>query len=34
MGREAIARSLLNLVNNAVKYSATEKYLVLAPIGK
>ncbi len=25
--REAIARSLLNLVNNAVKYSATEKYL-------
>ena len=27
MDREAIARSLLNLVNNAVKYSATEKYL-------
>jgi len=25
--REAIARSLLNLVNNAVKYSSTEKYL-------
>jgi signal transduction histidine kinase len=25
--REAIARSLLNLVNNAVKYSATDKYL-------
>jgi signal transduction histidine kinase len=25
--REAIARSLVNLVNNAVKYSATEKYL-------
>jgi signal transduction histidine kinase len=25
--REAIARSLLNLVNNAVKYSADEKYL-------
>ena len=25
--REAIARSLLNLVNNAVKYSTTEKYL-------
>jgi signal transduction histidine kinase len=25
--REAIARSLLNLVNNAVKYSVTEKYL-------
>jgi signal transduction histidine kinase len=25
--REAIARSLLNLVNNAVKYSANEKYL-------
>jgi signal transduction histidine kinase len=25
--REAIARSLLNLVNNAVKYSAGEKYL-------
>ncbi len=25
--REAIARSLLNLVNNAVKYSAAEKYL-------
>ncbi len=25
--REAIARSLLNLVNNAVKYSLTEKYL-------
>jgi signal transduction histidine kinase len=25
--REAIARSLLNLVNNAVKYSATQKYL-------
>ena len=25
--REAIARSLLNLVNNAVKYSAVEKYL-------
>jgi len=25
--REAIARSLLNLVNNAVKYSATKKYL-------
>jgi signal transduction histidine kinase len=25
--REAIARSLLNLVNNAVKYSGTEKYL-------
>jgi signal transduction histidine kinase len=25
--REAIAGSLLNLVNNAVKYSATEKYL-------
>ena len=25
--REAIARSLLNLVNNAVKYSAREKYL-------
>ena len=25
--REAIARSLLNLVNNAVKYSATEKHL-------
>jgi signal transduction histidine kinase len=25
--REAIARSLLNLVNNAVKYSAQEKYL-------
>jgi signal transduction histidine kinase len=25
--REAIARSLLNLVNNAVKYSATEKFL-------
>jgi signal transduction histidine kinase len=27
--REAIARSLLNLVNNAVKYSATEKYLAV-----
>ena len=27
MDREAIARSLLNLVNNAVKYSGTEKYL-------
>jgi signal transduction histidine kinase len=27
MDREAISRSLLNLVNNAVKYSATEKYL-------
>src|SRR5271170_3524573 len=27
LDREAIARSLLNLVNNAVKYSATEKYL-------
>jgi signal transduction histidine kinase len=25
--REAIARSLLNLVNNAVKYSSSEKYL-------
>ncbi len=25
--REAISRSLLNLVNNAVKYSGTEKYL-------
>jgi signal transduction histidine kinase len=25
--REAIARSLLNLVNNAVKYSAKEKYV-------
>jgi signal transduction histidine kinase len=25
--REAIARSLLNLVNNAIKYSADEKYL-------
>jgi signal transduction histidine kinase len=25
--REAIARSLLNLVNNAVKYSSDEKYL-------
>jgi signal transduction histidine kinase len=25
--REAIARSLLNLVNNAVKYSSTDKYL-------
>src|SRR5260370_2164041 len=25
--REAIARSLLNLLNNATKYSATEKYL-------
>ena len=25
--REAIARSLLNLVNNAVKYSSNEKYL-------
>lgn len=25
--REAIARSLLNLVNNAVKYSASEKYI-------
>ena len=25
--REAIARSLLNLVNNALKYSSTEKYL-------
>jgi signal transduction histidine kinase len=25
--REAIARSLLNLVNNAVKYSSTEKFL-------
>lgn len=25
--REAIARSVLNLVNNAVKYSATDKYL-------
>jgi signal transduction histidine kinase len=25
--REALARSLLNLVNNAVKYSPTEKYL-------
>jgi signal transduction histidine kinase len=25
--REAISRSLLNLVNNAVKYSVTEKYL-------
>ena len=25
--REAIARSLLNLVNNAVKYSASDKYL-------
>jgi signal transduction histidine kinase len=27
--REAIARSLLNLVNNAVKYSAAEKYLLV-----
>jgi signal transduction histidine kinase len=27
--REAIARSLLNLVNNAVKYSASEKYLAV-----
>ena len=27
--REAIARSLLNLVNNAVKYSAEEKYLAV-----
>jgi len=27
--REAIARSLLNLVNNAVKYSANEKYLLV-----
>ena len=27
LDREAIARSLLNLVNNAVKYSAGEKYL-------
>jgi signal transduction histidine kinase len=27
LDREAIARSLLNLVNNAVKYSAEEKYL-------
>jgi signal transduction histidine kinase len=27
--REAIARSLLNLVNNAVKYSSTEKYLCI-----
>jgi signal transduction histidine kinase len=27
LDREAIARSLLNLVNNAVKYSATDKYL-------
>jgi signal transduction histidine kinase len=25
--REAIARSLLNLVNNAVKYSSSDKYL-------
>lgn len=25
--REAIARSLLNLVNNAIKYSSTDKYL-------
>ena len=27
LDREAIARSLLNLVNNAVKYSSSEKYL-------
>jgi signal transduction histidine kinase len=27
--REAIARSLLNLVNNAVKYSSNEKYLAV-----
>jgi signal transduction histidine kinase len=28
--REAIARSLLNLVNNALKYSSTEKYLAVS----
>jgi signal transduction histidine kinase len=28
--REAIARSLLNLVNNAVKYSSAEKYLCVS----
>ena len=28
--REAIARSLLNLVNNAIKYSSTEKYLAVS----
>jgi len=27
--REAIARSLLNLVNNAIKYSSTERYLAV-----
>jgi len=27
--REAIARSLLNLVNNAIKYSSSEKYLAV-----
>jgi signal transduction histidine kinase len=28
--REAIARSLLNLVNNALKYSSTDKYLAVS----
>ena len=28
--REAIARSLLNLVNNAIKYSSAEKYLAVS----
>ena len=28
--REAIARSLLNLVNNAIKYSASEKYIAVS----
>lgn len=28
--REAIARSLLNLVNNAIKYSSSEKYLAVS----
>jgi len=28
--REAIARSLLNLVNNAIKYSSNEKYLAVS----
>ena len=29
MDREAIARSLLNLVNNAIKYSSDEHYLAI-----
>jgi signal transduction histidine kinase len=32
--REAIARSLLNLVNNAIKYSSDERYLAISLLRK